>query len=83
MASCRSRRTGNCSDYSKNKHLQEKAPETFPESFPTPRSPALCGSPRVGEVIAHGSGVIPERQIHFVAVDAVSGPGWHNKKAGH
>ena len=32
MASCRSRRTGNCSDYSQNRLLQEKDPESFPES---------------------------------------------------
>ena len=41
MASCRSRKTGNCSDYSQNKLLKEKAPETFLESFPIPGSPAL------------------------------------------
>ena len=42
MTSCRSRKTGNCSDYSKNKLLQEKSPETFRESFPIPGSPASC-----------------------------------------
>ena len=42
MAFCRSRKTGNCSDYSKNRLLQEKPPETFPESFPIPGLPVLC-----------------------------------------
>ena len=42
MAFYRIRRTGNCSDYSQNKLLQEKAPETFPGSFPIPGLPALC-----------------------------------------
>ena len=42
MASCRSRRTGNCSDCSQNKLQQERAPETFPESFLIAGSPALC-----------------------------------------
>ena len=42
MASCQSRKIGNCSDYSANKLLQEKAPETFQGSFLIPGSPALC-----------------------------------------
>ena len=42
MASCQSRKIGNCSDYSPNRLLQEKAPETFPGSFLIPGSPALC-----------------------------------------
>ena len=29
MAACRSWKTGNCSDWSKKKRLQEKVPETF------------------------------------------------------
>ena len=33
MAFCRSRRTGNCSDYSQNRLLQEKAPEISPGAF--------------------------------------------------
>ena len=39
MASCQSRKIGNCSDYSPNRLLQEKAPETFPGSFLIPGSP--------------------------------------------
>ena len=42
MASCQSRKIGNCSDYSANRLLQEKAPETFQGSFLIPGSPALC-----------------------------------------
>ena len=42
MASCQSRKIGNCSDYSPNRLLQEKAPETFSGSFLIPGSPALC-----------------------------------------
>ena len=42
MVSCRSRKTGNCSDYFQNRFLQEKDPETFRESFLIPGSPALC-----------------------------------------
>ena len=33
MASCQSRKTGNCSDCSENKLLQEKAPEASPGAF--------------------------------------------------
>ena len=42
MAFCRSRKTGNCSDCSQNKLLQEKPPETFPESFLISGSSVLC-----------------------------------------
>ena len=45
MASCRSRKTGNCSDYSQNKLLKEKAPETFLESFPISRIACLIRRP--------------------------------------
>ena len=38
MAFCRSRKIGNCSDYSQDKLLQENASGTFPESFPIPGS---------------------------------------------
>ena len=38
MAFCRSRKTGNCSDSSKNKRLPQKASETSPGSFPVPGS---------------------------------------------
>ena len=38
MASCRSRKTGNCSDYSENKFLQEKSSGTFSQSSPIPGS---------------------------------------------
>ena len=41
MASCRSRKIGNCSDSSKNKLLPQKAPETAPGSFPIPGLPAF------------------------------------------
>ena len=41
MASCRSQKIGNSSDYSQNKLLKAEAPETFLESFPIPGSPAL------------------------------------------
>ena len=54
MASCRSRRTGNCSDYSQNRLLQEKDPETFPESFHSPGSPDLCVG-RGGVASTHGN----------------------------
>ena len=60
MASCRSRKTGNCSDYSQNKLLQEKPPKTFPESFPIPGSPALCVG-RGAVASTHGNGVAAER----------------------
>ena len=33
MAFCRSRKTGNCSDYSQNRVVQEKAPEISPGAF--------------------------------------------------
>ena len=33
MASCRSRKTGNCSDCPQNRLLQEKPPETLPGAF--------------------------------------------------
>ena len=55
MASWRSRKTGNCSDESQNKLLQEKNPETFPESFLIPGSPALCVG-RGGVSSTHGNG---------------------------
>ena len=42
MASCQNRKIGNCSDYSPNRLLQEKAPETFPRSFTIPGSSTLC-----------------------------------------
>ena len=57
MASCRSPKTGNCSDYSQNEILQEKALETFPGSFPVPGSPDLCVG--VGRSQYHGNGVAP------------------------
>ena len=58
MTSCRSRKTGNCSDYSKNKLLQEKSPGTFRESFPIPGSPASCvGREGCGQY--HSSRTVP------------------------
>ena len=41
MASCRSRKTGNCSAWSRNKRLPQKASETSPGSFPIPGLPAF------------------------------------------
>ena len=53
MASSQSRKIGNCSDYSPNRLLQEKAPETSPGSFLIPGSPALCvGRGGVGSTVA-------------------------------
>ena len=41
MPSCRSRKTGNCSDSSKNKRLPQTVSETSPGDFPIPGLPAL------------------------------------------
>ena len=41
MASCRSRKTGNCSDSSKNKRLPQTVSETSPRDLPIPGLPAL------------------------------------------
>ena len=85
MASCRSRKTGNCSDCSQNKLLQEKPPETFPESFLIPGSPALCVG-RGGVASTHGKGeasVSPRiGKPFFWTVDAVTGSGWHRGRQG-
>ena len=75
MVSFRSRKTGNCSNCSKNKLLQEKPRETFPGSFPIPGSPALCVGQGVGALArTHGnreaSGMAPERQTVFGTLDA-------------
>ena len=60
MVSCRSRKTGNCSNCSKNKLLQEKPRETFPGSFPIPGSPALCVGQGVGALArTHGNREAP------------------------
>ena len=65
MASCQNRKIGNCSDYSPNRLLQEKAPETFPRSFTIPGSSTLCvgrGGRRQYLWQPRGSGVAPEKQ---------------------
>ena len=59
MASCQSRKTGNCSDYSQNKLLQEKAPETFPESFLIPGIAYFPRRPGRGVAITYGNGEAP------------------------
>ena len=58
MAFCRSWKIGNCSDYSQNRLLHEKAPETSLGGFPVPGSPALCGG-RWGVASTHGNGEVP------------------------
>ena len=87
MASCRSRKTGNCSDCPQNKLLQEKPPETFPESFLIPGSPALCvGGGGVASTHGHGkASVWPPRigKPFFWTVDAVTGSGWHRGRQWH
>ena len=70
MAFCRSRKIGNCSDYSQNKLLQENAYGTFPESFPIPGSLGGGGS-------TYGSDVALERQTVFLdCVYRFAGLGW-------
>ena len=85
MASCQSRKTGNCSDYSQNKLLQEKAPETFPESFFIPGSPVLCVG-RGGVASTHGNGEtsvwLRIGKPFFGTVDAITGSGWHRGRQG-
>ena len=58
MASCQNRKIGNCSDYSPNRLLQEKAPETFPRSFTIPGSCTLCVG-RGGVTRTHGNREAP------------------------
>ena len=59
MAFCRSRKTGNCSDSSKNKLLQGKPLETSPGSLPVPGSSALRTGG--GRSPYPGKGVAPQR----------------------
>ena len=82
MASCRSRKTGNCSDCSQNKLLQEKPPETFPESFLISGSPALCVG-RGGIACTYGNREAPawprRGKPFFGTVHVIAGSGWHKK----
>ena len=79
MASCRSRKTGNSSDWSKNNRLPQTVSETSPRDFPIPGLPALRTGG--GRSPYPGKGGAPQRQTGFLrTVDAVGWRGWRGSQ---
>ena len=84
MPSCRSRKTGNCSDWFKNKRLPQKVSETGPDLFLFPdRLPYALAN---GAAKFDSSGEVPawhwSGKPFFWTINAVSGPGWYREGQG-